>query len=274
MEKGLKDPLSDLCRRVLLTLKGLGYLHTALFLKRGRKLELVASRGRLSGLKVTGESLPRKMPSSAAFPLKAGRKSLGFLVLEMGDRVFSPGERELLGGLARLLGQALEALEKARREGLVDSLTGVYNRNYLEKRLEEELAQARRKGRPFSLVLVDTHGLKEINDRYGHVVGDEALKAVARLLRDNLRASDEVVRYGGDEFVLLLSETLPQEAERAMSRLMGVFSQSRFSAQGGDYPLPAFGYGVATFPQDGEGPVQLLSAADQALGRAKAGLGE
>lgn len=171
MEKGLKDPLSDLCNNALLTLTGLGYPHVALLLRRGRKLELVASRGRLSGLKVTGGSLARRVPSSVVFPLKSGRKLWGFLVLEIGGRAFSPGERELLGGLARLLGQALEALEKARREGLVDSLTGVYNRNYMEKRLEEELARARRKGRPFSLVLVDTHGLKEINDRYGHVEG-------------------------------------------------------------------------------------------------------
>ena len=266
MEKGLKDPLSDLCNSALLTLKGLGYPHTALFLKRGRKLELVASRG----LKVPAGRLPREMPPSwTVFPLKSGRKSWGFLVLEIGGRVFSPGERELLGGLARLLGQVLEALEKARQEGLVDSLTGVYNRNYLEKRLEEELARARRKGRPFSLVLVDTHGLKTINDRYGHVVGDEALKAVARLFRDNLRVGDGVARYGGDEFVLLMPETSAQEAERAMGRLMGVFSRSRFSAGGEGYPLPAFGYGVATFPQDGEGPAQLLSAADQALIRAK-----
>jgi two-component system cell cycle response regulator len=271
VEKGLKDPLSDLCNSALVTLKGLGYPHAALFLKRGRKLELAASRGRLSVVKVTGRSLSRRMPSSAVFPLKSGRKSWGFLVLDTGGRAFSPGERELLGGLARLLGQALEALEKARQEGLVDSLTGVYNRNYMEKRLEEELARAQRKGRPFSLVLVDTHGLKEINDRYGHVVGDEALKAVARLFRENLRASDEVARYGGDEFVFLMSETLAQEAERAMGRLVDVFSHSRFSAGEEDYPLPAFGYGVATFPQDGEGPAQLLSAADQALGRAKAG---
>jgi len=269
VEKGLKDPLSDLCNGALLTLKGLGYPHTALFLKRGRKLELLASRGRLSELKVTGGSLSRNMPSNAVFQLKSGRRLRGYVVLEKGDRVLSQGERELLGGLARLLGQALEALEKAQQEGLVDSLTGVYNRNYLEKRLEEELARAGRKGRPFSLVLVDTHGLKEINDRYGHVVGDEALKAVARLFRDNLRVGDGVARYGGDEFVLLMPEVSAQGAEGAMVRLMGIFSRSRFSAGGEEYPLPAFGYGVATFPQDGEGPAQLLSAADQALVRAK-----
>ena len=272
MEKGLKDPLSAFCNSALLTLKGLGYPHAALFLKRGRKLELFASRGRLSGLKVVGGSLPRKMPSSAVFPLKAGRKSLGFLVLDIGGRVFSPGERELLGGLARLLGQALEALEKARLEGLVDSLTGVYNRNYLEKRLEEELARARRKGRPCSLVLVDTHGLKEINDRHGYAVGDEALKAVARLFRDNMKAGDVVARYGGDEFVLLMANTAAQEAEGTMRQLRGIFSRSRFSAGGADYPLPAFGYGVATFPQGGESAAQLLAAADRALIRARTGL--
>jgi diguanylate cyclase (GGDEF)-like protein len=272
VEKGLKDPLSDLCNGALFTLKGLGYPHAALFLKRGRKLEVVASRGRLSRLEVTGGSLPRKIPSGVVFPLKSGRKLWGFLVLDMEGRAFSSEEEGLMHGVARLLGQALEALEKARQEGLVDSLTGVHNRNYMERRLGEELAQARTKGRPFSLVLVDTHGLREINDRHGHVAGDEALKAVARLFRDNLRAGDGVTRYGGDEFVLLMSETAAQEAERAMGRLMGLFSHSRFSAGGEDYPLPAFGYGVATFPQDGESPAQLLSAADQALGRVKAGL--
>ena len=95
MEKGLKDPLSDLCNGALLTLKGLGYPHTALFLKRGRKLELLASRGRLSELKVTGGSLSRNMPSNAVFQLKSGRRLRGYVVLEKGDRVLSQGEREL-----------------------------------------------------------------------------------------------------------------------------------------------------------------------------------
>ena len=271
MEKGLKDPISDLCSGALLVLKGLGFPHTALFHKRGRKLELLASRGNLSGLKVAGGRLPRNVPSIAFLPLKSGRRLWGYLVMEDGGRALLPRERELLKGLAGLLGQALGALEEAQQEGLVDSLTGVHNRKYLEKRLEEELALARRKGRPFSLVLVDTHGLKEINDRHGYAVGDEALKAVARLFRDNLKAGDVVARYGGDEFVLLMANAAAQGAEGAMRQLRGIFSDSRFSAGGVDHPLPAFGYGVATFPQEGEGPAQLLAAANRALIRAKAG---
>src|SRR3972149_1750145 len=79
----------------------------------------------------------------------------------------------------------------------------------------------------------------------------------------------ERLSCGGDEFVLLMPEVSAQGAEGAMVRLMGIFSRSRFSAGGEEYPLPAFGYGGAAFPPDGEGPAQLLSAADQALIRAK-----
>lgn len=271
MEKGLKDPLLDLYKGALLILKRLGYPRTALFLKRGRKLELVASQGRLFGSKLSAGGLPREMPPSwAVFPLTWGRRRLGYLVLDKGERAFSQGKREFLEGLARLLGLGLGALEKAQQASLLDNLTGVYNRNYLEKRLEEELAQSRRKGRPLSLVLVDTHGLKEVNDRYGHLVGDEALKAVARLFRDNLRACDGVARYGGDEFVLLMPETSGQEAERAMDRLKVIFSHTSFSAGGKGYPIPSWSYGIAVFPQDGESLAQLLSAADQVLSRARA----
>jgi len=95
-------------------------------------------------------------------------------------------------------------LEQQSRE---DPLTGLYNRRYLDFRLENEFARAKRYNRNLSLVMIDLDYFKRVNDNYSHLVGDEVLKVIAHLFRENLRGVDLAARYGGEEFVLLLPET-------------------------------------------------------------------
>ncbi len=96
---------------------------------------------------------------------------------------------------------------KLAEGALHDPLTGLYNRRHLDERLSSELAAAQRHGRPVSVLMVDVDHFKEVNDAYGHLAGDEALKMVASVLRDAVRKEDVLARYGGEEFVVIARET-------------------------------------------------------------------
>src|SRR5690606_24722266 len=93
------------------------------------------------------------------------------------------------------------------RSGLTDVLTGWHNRRYLQTRLMEELARCRRDGTPLTCLMIDVDHFKPINDRYGHLAGDEALRQLAQCIDGEIRDSDVSARYGGEEFVILLPRT-------------------------------------------------------------------
>lgn len=109
--------------------------------------------------------------------------------------------------------------ERLQELALRDSLTGVYNRHYFTEFIHKEQERAQRYNYPISLVMMDMDEFYEINDRFGHVEGDRVLHEVAQLLMDNVRTPDTVVRYGGDEFIILMPQTTRDEAEEAMERL-------------------------------------------------------
>jgi diguanylate cyclase (GGDEF)-like protein/PAS domain S-box-containing protein len=119
-----------------------------------------------------------------------------------------------------------QLLERAER----DALTGLLNRSALEEHAEEQLARCRRYGETAALLVIDFDDLKQINDRYGHVVGDTALIRVADVLRGRLRAADVAARYGGDEFVVLLPHTDHVEARRIASDLATAIGEASVGA--------------------------------------------
>jgi polar amino acid transport system substrate-binding protein len=141
----------------------------------------------------------------------------------------------------------------------------VANRRFLDERLQEELLRARRSSQSFSIILVDVDYFKQVNDRYGHTAGDKVLQEFAELLRRNLRTSDFVARFGGEEFMLILPDTTLEGAASFAERLRQNIQQTEFHA------LPermTASFGVALSRPDDEGEA-LIKRADAALYTAK-----
>lgn len=147
-----------------------------------------------------------------------------------------------------------------------DALTKLNNRRQIEKSLGDEVKRAQRYGRPFSVVLVDIDHFKEVNDRYGHDVGDSVLRELAHLLVAENRISDQAGRWGGEEFLLILSETTLEQALGVASRLRLRVIGHRFARVG---KLTA-SFGVADFQFD-DSVKALVRRADEALYAAKTG---
>jgi diguanylate cyclase len=171
----------------------------------------------------------------------------------------------LLGVAGFLLGRRLAEL---RQLSLTDPLTGVGNRRYLERRLEEELARSARSLRPLSVLLVDVDKLKEINDRGGHGAGDRALCLVADALVRCTRISDVVGRYGGDEFLVIAPEADAEVGLRLARRCAGELRAVAVEISTGRLPV-GLSVGVATGALPLRDLDTLLTAADRALYRAK-----
>jgi diguanylate cyclase (GGDEF)-like protein len=185
---------------------------------------------------------------------------------------------ELLPKIKSLVTQKLnyEFLKKsydiAAFQASTDSLTGLFNQRQFWLILDRELARARRYNRFFSLAMIDIDNFKEYNDRHGHLQGDEILKQAADIFRENIRNSDIVSRYGGEEFVVVMPETEKDLALLVGEKLRKVFAEFSFPLQdtqpGGCLTISI---GIATFPQDADGSRELIDMADKALYLAKRG---
>ncbi|MBI5509580.1 MAG: diguanylate cyclase [Deltaproteobacteria bacterium] len=167
--------------------------------------------------------------------------------------------------------------KNARLQELVvkDGLTGLFNHAYLQERLESEIKRSDRHGHDVGLVFIDVDRFKEINDTFGHQVGDRVLRGIADLFRGNCRSSDEgfrlrehdiAARYGGDEFVLLLPETAKAGAAIKAERLRSCMEGTRFDGVETSITLSI---GVGGFPEDGADRAAVVRAADAALYAAK-----
>jgi diguanylate cyclase (GGDEF)-like protein len=151
----------------------------------------------------------------------------------------------------------------------VDYLTGLPNFRSLSERFEGEIKRATRYRRLLSLIMLDLDGFKEINDRFGHLAGNAALKHVAVLLRNFVRETDVVGRYGGDEFMILLPETPKHIAEKLAMDIRTLIAASPLPSQG-DGPLPlTISLGMASFPRDAWTADSLMAEADSAMYSAK-----
>ncbi|MCC6207110.1 MAG: GGDEF domain-containing protein [Gammaproteobacteria bacterium] len=172
------------------------------------------------------------------------------------------------------LARAAEALEDRTRrleeENRRDVLTGLYNRAYLNRFLDEEVGLSSRHDWPVTVMFIDLDDFKHVNDEHGHLVGDEVLKSAARVLETNTRGSDMVARYGGEEFVVILPGTGREGAEMMSDRLLTAFRAKHHLLDGRDIPVTA-SIGAATHGEEHEfaSVEELLKAADHALYTAK-----
>jgi len=170
--------------------------------------------------------------------------------------------------LSELYDDLLRKEAELEQLAITDALTGLYNRRFFTSRLAAEVGRARRYGRTLSLVMLDLDNFKEINDQRGHQFGDHVLAEVGKILTTNVRASDIVCRYGGEEFAVLLPETGPEQAGQAAEKLR---TRLKEHFQGGDDSLAAtVSLGVASYPSPGVADENdLVKRADAALYEAK-----
>jgi diguanylate cyclase (GGDEF)-like protein len=175
--------------------------------------------------------------------------------------------------VANQFAQVLEILRFTRSVGLLaltDGLTGVFNRRYMEVRLEEEIRRSQRYGKRFSLILVDADHFKRVNDTWGHATGDMVLQEISRRLIENLRETELVFRYGGEEFLVILPETPLQQATVTAQRLRDAMQGRPFYTPDGAITFyVTISAGVAEYPTHGPDKATLLAAADHALYLAK-----
>jgi two-component system cell cycle response regulator len=168
---------------------------------------------------------PQVTPASIALlPLSRQDRLIGCLCFGSADseRFTHRHSADFLHHLGVIASFALEnVVNRARliRSGLIDVLTGWHNRRYLQTRLGEELARARRDGTPLVCLMVDVDHFKNVNDRHGHLVGDEVLREIAHRLELQVRASDVSARFGGEEFVILLPNTKLADAQILAERV-------------------------------------------------------
>lgn len=203
------------------------------------------------------------------FPLQAGREELGRIAVHGGQARLCAEVRRTLEAVAHELGlvaKSLLLMEETRRLAQTDQLTGLANRRACAERLSHEIQRASRQGTPFCVALCDVDHFKEVNDRWGHGVGDEVLRAVASALRGSVRAIDLVGRWGGEEFIVLLPNASAAGGRVVAERLRAGVLRNATHEPGPE--RVTISVGVASF--GGEDTDALVARADEALYRAKA----
>jgi diguanylate cyclase (GGDEF)-like protein/PAS domain S-box-containing protein len=170
-----------------------------------------------------------------------------------------PGELEAYEVIAEDVTQQRELEDHLRRQAASDSLTGLANYRHLVDVLDGETKRSNRTSREFALLFFDLDGLKRINDRYGHMIGSQALCRLADVLSSCCRDIDTPARFGGDEFALVLPETNAREAHQVARRIC------ESVANDGNGPKLSVSVGLSVYPQDGDTIEKLLREADSAL---------
>jgi diguanylate cyclase (GGDEF)-like protein len=184
---------------------------------------------------------------------------------------FQPEHQRLLESLALQIAAALQNAHLYEL-AMVDGLTGLFVRRYFDARIAEEIERSRRYGTPFSVIMLDVDDFKKLNDSHGHLVGDRVLRAIANVIKAQVRGVDTAARYGGEEMSMILPRTDMVGAYNLAERIREAIAEMRITTD--DDPPQALGVtaslGIAAFPeskaQTGE---DLVRKADRALYRAK-----
>ena len=167
------------------------------------------------------------------------------------------------------LAEAQESFNVWRRVAVTDHLTGLHNRHYLQKMLQDEVSVATRYGTSLSCIMLDIDNFRDFNNKYGHLVGDEVLKGLAAVLERGSRKADVIARYGGEEFVWLLPMTTLEAAAKTAQRLCRDVASTPLASEAGNLKV-TISLGVTALPDpDINTPLKLIAKADKALYKAK-----
>ncbi len=181
-------------------------------------------------------------------------------------------ELELLANTINWMADNLEKSQQALIElATMDGLTGVFNRREFNRRLTIEIERSRREGYPVSLLMVDADHFKRINDTYGHQSGDDVLRFMSALIKQEIRPGDLPARYGGEEFAVILPYADSNDAFVVAERLRNLMAAQDIEIQDGQSVNVTASLGCATFPADAQTEGALMAMADAALYRAKEG---
>ena len=268
-----------------------GILHTASStLERGKKIFPIDGDNRyarwLSEAGEVGEQAEGS-GNELLVELRSRGRLLGILEVVQHEREnalfagldsFLGWRRDMVSRIGEVIAMLIDNLRlnrELKRQSTVDVLTGVYNRSYFLQRVKDEVKRACRYERPLSLVFIDIDKFKEINDEHGHLAGDSLLRELGSIFRRNIRNTDVLGRYGGDEFVWLLPETDLEMTTSAAGKLISELRDCRFDLTGEGNPgvevAVTVSLGAASL-LPGEVEVEsLLRRADEALYKAKNG---
>ena len=164
--------------------------------------------------------------------------------------------------------EAKRLMNRLRESALRDPMTGLHNRRFLQEYVDTLISYTDRNKSAFSILMADLDYFKQVNDTYGHEAGDATLKTLAKVLKESVRASDLVIRYGGEEFLILLRDTVAEDGSMVAEKIRGAVEQTRIEVPGGVLKK-TLSLGVAGYPEDSKNFWQVVKYADVALYRAK-----
>jgi diguanylate cyclase (GGDEF)-like protein len=162
----------------------------------------------------------------------------------------------------------LQLVKELEEMAIRDPLTGIYNHRHMHTCLSDEIARALRYEHPFSVMMIDIDHFKQVNDTYGHLVGDFVLKRMVHLLEEQVRLTDTLFRYGGEEFLILLPETEKYEATLVADRLLDAIRNHPFDCDGHRVNI-TISIGASVFPEEARDVSTLIGVTDRRLYRAK-----
>src|SRR5205823_14768252 len=206
-------------------------------------------------------------------PLQVGEDLIGVIKvpLRQGDSLGDEAVENVtryLSAVAQVLSNIYQ-LTRSRDLAMRDDLTKAFNRRFFEAYLDEEIERARRYGSNFSIIFLDLDDLKMVNNQYGHLSGSRTLQEVAKRILNAVRGIDKVVRFGGDEFCIILPQTDQDQAVAVANRVRKAFVSATFTLEPNiDISITA-SFGIATYPVHAVTKEDLIRQADQAMYRVK-----
>lgn len=208
-------------------------------------------------------------PWCALLPLQSADETVGFLQVVAEHALDSPGLEEVVRSLSVAVRNG-QIFQKTKQLTFTDDLTALYNARFMSLYLERELKRCRRTRSPLSLLFMDLDGFKAINDTHGHLAGSRTLVEVGAVLEKTVRDADVLIRYGGDEFVILFPETPLSGGLIIAERLRVVIGATKFlESQQIDARVSA-SIGLAAYPETADDVRGLIASADRAMYEAKA----